>query len=47
MESKAKLLGHPIHPMLITFPFGLFGMAVVFDLIDVIGDGWDSISRAA
>jgi len=47
MESKAILLGHPIHPMLITFPFGLFGMAVVFDLINVIGGGWDSISRAA
>ena len=22
MESKAKLLGHPIHPMLISFPLG-------------------------
>src|SRR5680860_37930 len=47
MESKAKFLGHPIHPMLITFPLGLFGMAVVFDLIDLAGDGWGSLSRAA
>ena len=33
MESKAKLLGHPIHPMLIVFPLGLLSMAVIFDLI--------------
>ena len=33
MESRAKLLGHPIHPMLIVFPLGLFIMAVVFDAI--------------
>jgi uncharacterized membrane protein len=33
MTSKAKLLGHPIHPMLIVFPLGLLGMAVIFDLI--------------
>jgi uncharacterized membrane protein len=31
MESKAKLLGHPIHPMLIVLPLGLFIGAVVFD----------------
>jgi uncharacterized membrane protein len=31
MESKAKLLGHPIHPMLIVLPLGLFISAVVFD----------------
>jgi len=23
MESKAKFLGHPIHPILIVFPLGL------------------------
>ena len=33
MESKAKLLGHPIHPMLIVFPLGLFIAAVVFDAL--------------
>src|SRR5215216_1420998 len=33
MESRAKLLGHPIHQMLIVFPFGLLAMAVVFDAI--------------
>jgi uncharacterized membrane protein len=32
MESKAKILGHPIHQMLIPFPFGLLATAVLFDL---------------
>jgi uncharacterized membrane protein len=31
MESKVKLLGHPIHPMLVVLPLGLFIAAVVFD----------------
>jgi len=33
MESKAKVLGHPIHQMLIPFPFGLLATAVIFDLV--------------
>jgi uncharacterized membrane protein len=33
MESRAKLVGHAIHPMLIVFPLGLLGMAAIFDLI--------------
>ena len=33
MESKAKLLGHPIHPMLIVLPLGLFIAAIVFDAL--------------
>jgi uncharacterized membrane protein len=33
MESHAKLLGHPIHPMLIVYPVGLLSAAVVFDLL--------------
>jgi uncharacterized membrane protein len=33
MESRAKLLGHPIHQMLITFPLGLLPTGVVFDLV--------------
>src|ERR671939_2173905 len=33
MESKAKLFGHPIHPMLIVFPLGLLATSVVFDVI--------------
>jgi uncharacterized membrane protein len=33
MESKARLLGHPIHPMLIVFPLGLLTTALVFDIV--------------
>lgn len=33
MESRAKLFGHPIHQMLVAFPLGLLGMAVVFDVV--------------
>lgn len=36
MESKAKALGHPIHQMLIPFPFGLLSTAVIFDIIFLI-----------
>jgi uncharacterized membrane protein len=31
MESRAKALGHPIHQMLVPFPFGLLATAVIFD----------------
>jgi uncharacterized membrane protein len=46
MESRAKLLGHPIHQMLIVFPLGLLAMAVVFDLMAIgFGDGyWSEIA---
>ncbi len=27
-----KLLGHPVHPMLVVFPLGLLGTSVVFDI---------------
>ena len=33
MESKVKLFGHPVHPMLIVFPLGLLATAVVFDIL--------------
>jgi len=32
-----KLLGHPIHQMLIVFPLGLLATAVIFDLIYLLG----------
>jgi uncharacterized membrane protein len=35
MESRAKLLGHPVHQMLIVFPLGLLAMAVIFDLLTI------------
>jgi len=31
MESRAKILGHPIHQMLVPFPLGLLAMGVIFD----------------
>jgi len=33
MESKAKIFGHAIHPILIVFPLGLLATAVIFDII--------------
>ena len=33
MESKARVLGHPLHQMLVVFPLGLLGASVVFDLL--------------
>ena len=36
MESRAKLFGHAVHPILIVFPLGLLGTAVVFDIIYLI-----------
>ncbi len=33
MESRVKLFGHPIHPMLIPFPLGLFTTSVFFDVV--------------
>ena len=37
MESKARLLGHPIHTMLIVFPLGLLATAVAFDIVGLVG----------
>ena len=38
MESRVKLLGHPVHPMLVVFPLGLLATAVIFDLLYLIFD---------
>ncbi|HEU5382524.1 MAG TPA: DUF2231 domain-containing protein [Ktedonobacteraceae bacterium] len=38
MESKVKVAGHPIHPMLIVFPLGLLATSLIFDLIHGITD---------
>jgi uncharacterized membrane protein len=47
MESRAKLAGHPIHPMLIVFPLGLLGMAVIFDIIYLISHNsrWTEVAH--
>jgi uncharacterized membrane protein len=46
MESRAKLLGHPIHPMLIVFPLGLLATAVAFDVVAMVqgNQSWFHIS---
>ena len=46
MESRAKLFGHPIHPMLIPFPLGLLATSVVFDVVYLLTDDgkWSEIS---
>src|SRR5215207_8198940 len=38
MESRAKLLGHAIHPIMIVFPLGLLSTAVIFDVIYLVWD---------
>jgi uncharacterized membrane protein len=38
MKSRIRTLGHPVHPMLIVFPLGLFVTATVFDLIRLISN---------
>src|SRR4051794_19584026 len=38
MESRVKVAGHPLHPMLIVFPLGLLATAVVFDIIYLVTD---------
>src|SRR3954452_10705515 len=46
MESRAKVFGHPLHQMLIVFPLGLLGTAVVFDLIH-LGTGNPRMAEVA
>ena len=46
MESRVKILGHPVHPMLIVFPLGLLATAVIFDILYMIS-GNRSLSIAS
>lgn len=32
-QTRARISRHPIHPMLVVFPIGLWGAAVVFDIV--------------
>jgi uncharacterized membrane protein len=36
MESKAKLFGHQVHPVLIVYPLGLFSAAFIFDFLYLV-----------
>ncbi|MEJ3748901.1 DUF2231 domain-containing protein [Actinomycetes bacterium KLBMP 9797] len=38
MESRVRALGHPVHPMLVVFPLGLFVTGTIFDLVHLISD---------
>ena len=46
MESRAKLFGHAIHPILIVYPLGLLSTAVVFDVIYLVTGNptWATVS---
>jgi uncharacterized membrane protein len=41
VESRAKLFGHAIHPVLIVFPLGLLATSFIFDIIRLLtGNGY-------
>jgi uncharacterized membrane protein len=46
MESRAKLFGHAIHPILIVFPLGLLATAAIFDVIHIVTDSaqWATVA---
>ncbi|HEX9962854.1 MAG TPA: DUF2231 domain-containing protein [Pyrinomonadaceae bacterium] len=46
MESRAKVLGHAAHQMLVVFPLGLLPVAVVFDIVAMFtkNDFWYQLS---
>ena len=46
MQAKARLLGHPIHQMLIVFPLGLLGTSLLFDILYLVtwSDHWALVS---
>jgi uncharacterized membrane protein len=44
MESRAKFMGHAMHPILVVFPLGLLATGVVFDAIYLI---WGSAQMSS
>jgi uncharacterized membrane protein len=46
VESKVKLFGHPVHPILIVLPLGLLSAAVAFDVVHLV-TGDEVFSRVA
>ncbi|MGQ0714776.1 MAG: DUF2231 domain-containing protein [Gemmatimonadaceae bacterium] len=46
MRARARLLGHPIHPMLIVFPLGLLTTAVILDVLHLFRGGTLSAEMA-
>lgn len=47
MKSRAAIAGHPLHPILVTIPIGLWSFSPVCDLIYHAGWGDDSWKKAA
>jgi uncharacterized membrane protein/nitrite reductase/ring-hydroxylating ferredoxin subunit len=41
MKSKASIKGHPIHPILVTFPIAFFTGTLIFDILYVITQNAD------
>ncbi|MFC8618603.1 DUF2231 domain-containing protein [Micromonospora purpureochromogenes] len=46
MESRLKVLGHPVHPMLVMFPVALLVVGTLFDIVDTVG-GPDFLGEVA
>ena len=47
MRTPASIAGHPIHPMLVTLPIGLWVFSFVCDLFFVFGSGapvWSTVA---
>jgi uncharacterized membrane protein len=47
MHTPASLKGHPIHPMLVVFPVGLWGFSLIADLIHywrLGGSTWSAVA---
>ena len=47
MRTPASISGHPIHPMLVTLPIGLWIFSLVCDLFFVFGSGapvWNTVA---
>ena len=38
MRSTARVSSHPVHPMLVMFPFGLWTTSFIFDILGRIFD---------
>jgi uncharacterized membrane protein len=37
VESRLRIAGHAVHPVLVMFPLGLFTIAILFDLGNLLG----------
>lgn len=46
MESGVRVMGHPVHPILVPFPTGLLTTSVIFDIVHLLTGGarWAEIS---